>query len=102
MKESYQAKETKNGGGGARIIDIWQRTPVVKRDKNMFRFATVAGRSGTMSERFLSELTDLAFNIDDLSERGDITISGVVEGRYLVITITSLSDGDVRRIVIPP
>lgn len=63
---------------------------------------TFAGRIGTMSERFLSKLTDLAFNIDDLSERGDITISGAVEGRYLVITITSLSDGDVRRIVIPP
>jgi hypothetical protein len=100
VNELLSDKDKNGGGDAARIIDVWQKAPIVERHKNMFHFVTFVGNGGVISSRFLYGLTDLAFNIDDLSEHGDITISGAVKDRYLVVTIKSLSVDHIRRIII--
>jgi hypothetical protein len=64
----------------------------------MLKFFDAAAIHGNINAQFLSSLAELAHDIDDLSDNGDILISSTIDRGDFIIIVESTTNGETRRV----
>jgi hypothetical protein len=96
-------RDTNQGRGATQIVQSWQGSlmdqPV---GQHLFRLLHFLNERDKLDIRQLAHVLDLAGDIDDVAEDGEMTITSQIDGPDVTILIESLKTGEIRRVVIRP